>query len=179
MRANTGLAPTVNLPLWLPLAKIRSVLYKGQAPGPAPTNPEGKPLTSRRIILLLLTLIVSANAVPLHSVEVVGGELPELATLALGAEYDAVVVDATLSKAAARLAGDGFFDARLLPELRQSEGGYRLLVRVEAGERYALGELTINGASALSPTTVEAVARAAWRRNGLAGLTSAVEELYA
>ncbi len=129
--------------------------------------------------LLLLTLIASANAVPLLSVEMVGGELPELGTLALGAEYDAVAVDAALDEAAARLAGEGFFDARLLPELRRSEGGYRLLVRVEVGERYTLGELTINGASALSPTAVEAAARAAWRRSGLTGLTSAVAELYA
>ncbi|MCD4733356.1 BamA/TamA family outer membrane protein [bacterium] len=132
----------------------------------------------RRAIPLLLMIIASVAAVPLLSAEAVGGELPELATLTVGGEYDAATVDATLSEAAARLAGEGFFDARLTPELRRSEGGYRLLVRVETGTRYSLGELTIVGVASLPATTVEAAARAAWRQNGVNGLTSAVEELY-
>jgi len=133
----------------------------------------------RRIPLLLMMIAASALAVPLLSTEVVGGELPELATLAIGGEYDAALVDATLSEAAARLAGEGFFDARLTPELRRNEGGYRLLVRVELGRGYDLGELTISGVAALSATAVEAAARAAWRRGGLTGLTEAVAGLYA
>lgn len=128
---------------------------------------------------LVIILVVSAGAVPLVGLEGDGAELPELAVLAVGEEYDEELADEALSEAAASLAAEGYLDARLTPELVPREGGILLRVALERGERASLGGLTVNGARAVEPRLVEAAARTGWRRDGPNGLTLAVGDLYA
>ncbi|MCX7021307.1 MAG: BamA/TamA family outer membrane protein [bacterium] len=128
---------------------------------------------------LMIVLAVSAGAVPLVGLEGDGAELPALAALRVGEEFDEEQADLALKEAAASLAAEGYLDARLTPELIRREGGVRLRVAVERGERAALGALTVNGALAVEPRLVEAAARTGWRRDGPNGLMRAVGDLYA
>ncbi len=128
---------------------------------------------------LLVILAVSAGAVPLVGLEGNGAELPELAALRVGEEFDEGLADAALREAAASLAAEGYLDARLTPSTSAHEGGVLLRVTLERGERAPLGGLTVNGARAVEPRLVEAAARTGWRRDGPNGLLLAVGDLYA
>jgi outer membrane protein assembly factor BamA len=129
--------------------------------------------------LLVVVLVARAGAAVLVGLEGSGAELPELAALRVGEEFDEGLADAALREAAASLAAEGYLDARLTPSTSAREGGVVLRVDLERGERAALGSLAVNGARAVEPRLVEAAARTGWRRDGPAGLLRAVGDLYA